>query len=227
MRYAILLDGSFMLFRLRGISPTRAVPTSADVVAECERVRNHPLLAGHDMLRILFYDAPPLSGSIPALTGGNDNLGRTAMYKERRKLLDELELAPNFALRLGELAFGGYRMRNGAQSPAKSVLAGNVSIDRLEPIITQKGVDMRIGLDIARLSLRERVDTIAVTTGDSDFIPAFKFARREGVRVYLHTLGGPVKRELKAHADLVLEFSHNGGKAAPMSHTIAAHDLRK
>lgn len=39
---------------------------------------------------------------------------------------------------------------------------------------------------------------------DCDMIPAFKFARREGIRVYLDRLGGPVKRELKAHVDLVL-----------------------
>ena len=70
--------------------------------------------------------------------------------------------------------------------------------------IEQKGVDLRIGLDIARLALRQLVDTLVVVTGDSDMIPAFKFARSEGIRVFLDHLGGPVKRELKAHADLVL-----------------------
>jgi len=41
-------------------------------------------------------------------------------------------------------------------------------------------------------------------TGDSDLVPAMKFARREGIKVYLKALGHPVRRELKAHADLVL-----------------------
>lgn len=74
------------------------------------------------------------------------------------------------------------------------------------PHIEQKGVDLRIGLDIARLALRENVRIIVVVTGDSDLVPAFKFARREGVRVYLDTLGrsSGVRRELKAHADIVL-----------------------
>ena len=74
------------------------------------------------------------------------------------------------------------------------------------PDIEQKGVDLRIGLDIARLALREKVRVIVVVTGDSDLVPAFKFARREGVRVYLDTLGRTthVRRELKAHADVVL-----------------------
>jgi len=69
--------------------------------------------------------------------------------------------------------------------------------------VQQKGVDLRIGLDIALLSLRQLASSIVVVTGDSDLIPAFKFARREGMRVYLDHLGGPVRRELKAHADIV------------------------
>ena len=61
-----------------------------------------------------------------------------------------------------------------------------------------------MGLDIARLSLRGLVSVIVIATGDSDLVPAFKFARREGVRVYLDHMGLNVRRELKAHADLVL-----------------------
>lgn len=74
----------------------------------------------------------------------------------------------------------------------------------LVPNIEQKGVDLRIGLDIARLSIRQLAQVIVVVTGDSDMIPAFKFARREGVRVYLDHMGHGVKRDLKAHTDLIL-----------------------
>jgi uncharacterized LabA/DUF88 family protein len=76
--------------------------------------------------------------------------------------------------------------------------------DDVELHLEQKGVDLRLGLDIARLALRQLVDTLVVVTGDSDMIPAFKFARREGLRVLLDHLGGPIRRELRAHADLVL-----------------------
>lgn len=62
---------------------------------------------------------------------------------------------------------------------------------------------MRIGIDISWLAMRRLVTTLVVVTGDSDFIPVFKLARREGVRVYLETLGHGVRHELKAHADLV------------------------
>ena len=55
----------------------------------------------------------------------------------------------------------------------------------LVPNIEQKGVDLRIGLDIARFALARSVQSLIVVTGDSDLIPAFKFARREGLRLFL------------------------------------------
>ena len=47
---------------------------------------------------------------------------------------------------------------------------------------------------------------LVLVSGDSDMVPAMKFARREGVRIFLHTLGNAtgVREELKAHADVVL-----------------------
>ncbi len=43
--------------------------------------------------------------------------------------------------------------------------------------LCQKGVDMRIGLDIASMTLEHQVDTLVLVTGDSDFVPAAKLAR--------------------------------------------------
>jgi uncharacterized LabA/DUF88 family protein len=107
------------------------------------------------------------------------------------------------ALRAGETAvhgweLGGAALRDIVKHGARALVAND-----LVPNIEQKGVDLRIGLDIARLSLCKLVDVIVVVTGDSDMIPAFKFARREGVRVYLDYMGHTVRRELKVHTDLV------------------------
>lgn len=63
-------------------------------------------------------------------------------------------------------------------------------------------------MDMARLALREQVRAVVVVTGDSDFVPAFKFVRTEGVRVILEPLGHNVRLELKQHADLVLDIDH-------------------
>ena len=71
------------------------------------------------------------------------------------------------------------------------------------PDLVQKGVDIRIGLDIAWISLKRTYDVLVLVTGDSDFIPAMKFARREGLKVYVEPMGHGIRRELRAHADFV------------------------
>ena len=51
---------------------------------------------------------------------------------------------------------------------------------------------------------------LVLVTGDSDFVPVTKFARKEGLKVYLDTMDIRLRRELKAHVDLLLR--HGGGK---------------
>ncbi len=70
--------------------------------------------------------------------------------------------------------------------------------------MTQKGVDIKIGLDLAWIALKRVVDVIVLVTGDSDFVAVMKFARKEGLKVILSPMGHSVRRELKAHADLVI-----------------------
>jgi uncharacterized LabA/DUF88 family protein len=70
--------------------------------------------------------------------------------------------------------------------------------------LRQKGVDMRIGLDIASMTLKRQVDTLILVTGDSDFVPAAKLARREGVEFLLDPLWQQVSDELSEHVDGVV-----------------------
>lgn len=65
----------------------------------------------------------------------------------------------------------------------------------------QKGVDMRIGLDIASITLKGQADTIVLVTGDSDFVPAAKLARREGIEFLLDPMWQSVNDELHEHVD--------------------------
>jgi len=65
----------------------------------------------------------------------------------------------------------------------------------------QKGVDMRIGIDIASLTLKGQVDTIILVAGDSDFVPAAKLARREGIEFILDPLWQEVNADLFEHID--------------------------
>lgn len=67
--------------------------------------------------------------------------------------------------------------------------------------LRQKGVDMRIGIDIASVTLKKQVDTIVLVSGDSDFVPAAKLARREGVEFILDPLWQNVNEDLFEHID--------------------------
>ena len=65
----------------------------------------------------------------------------------------------------------------------------------------QKGVDMRIGLDIASLAFKKQVDQIVFVAGDSDFVPAAKLARREGIDFLLDPMWSTIHAELHEHVD--------------------------
>lgn len=67
--------------------------------------------------------------------------------------------------------------------------------------LRQKGVDMRIGLDIASIALKKQSETIILVSGDSDFVPAAKLARREGMEIILDPLWQKVHDDLFEHID--------------------------
>ncbi|MBI2924387.1 MAG: NYN domain-containing protein [Verrucomicrobia bacterium] len=151
-----------------------------------------------------FYDAPPANGLLKnPIDGSTLNLATTPHFRQYTSLIDALEMKPNFAVRRGEVVVHGWKLGSQAFDAMLKAPRAPTGQD-IVPNIEQKGVDLRIGLDIARLALREMVEIIVVVTGDSDLVPAFRFARREGVRVYLDHLGHGVRRDLKAHADIVL-----------------------
>jgi uncharacterized LabA/DUF88 family protein len=67
--------------------------------------------------------------------------------------------------------------------------------------LRQKGVDMRIGIDIASLSLKKQADTLILVAGDSDFVPAAKLARREGIDFILDPMWQHINDDLFEHID--------------------------
>jgi uncharacterized LabA/DUF88 family protein len=202
-QFAILLDGAFVTRKLQ--TCLQRFPTAEDVESVCARIRNHPLLRDLSLLRIYFYSAPPAAGRVMnPLDGSELDLSATAPAARFSKLHDALELKPDFALRLGECVAQGWHLRPSVQTEPRK-LQRHLKADDFVPKIEQKGVDLRIGLDMARLALCRLVRTGVVVTGDSDFVPALKFARREGLRVYVDPMGHGVRRGLKAHADRIID----------------------
>jgi len=67
--------------------------------------------------------------------------------------------------------------------------------------ISQKGVDMKIGLDVASLAYKGLVKRIILISGDSDFVPAAKLARREGIDFILDPMWSNIHDDLYEHID--------------------------
>ena len=158
-------------------------------------------------MRIYYYDAPPSQETVKLPVSGADYaLSTTDRARNAQSLYDQLEMKEGLALRMGETRLSPFHWAiklNKAKQLIKQPRP--LQDDDFALDVGQKGVDMRIGLDMARLALRDMVRAVVVVTGDSDFVPAFKFVRREGVKVMLCTLGHKgARRELRAHADFVI-----------------------
>jgi len=219
-RYAVLLDGGFVRRKLEGLKRRAAgaesaagrssesyFPTAEEILGYVGQLVAHPRLAGMELLRIYFYDAPPLRGTekLP-ISRKSIDFGAHPSYALNRRLQDTLAQSPDVALRRGELAFRGWKVSREALADLERE-PRPLRPEDFVPEIEQKGVDLRLGLDMAVLAIKRIVDIAVLVTGDADLVPAMKLARREGLRVYLDPMGNPVRPSLTEHADFVLRVT--------------------
>jgi uncharacterized LabA/DUF88 family protein len=197
---AILLDGGHVLHHLPNL--LNAEITAKHVEQLAQTLLQHPKSGGRSLYRVFFYHSPPYSGRHKnPLTEEEIDFEKVGTTPRNRKLFDQIELSEEFALRRGELKFHGWKLTDRAATALEP--GYNLTAQDIEPNLRQKQVDMKIGLDIAWLAIKRIVDAILLVTGDADFVPAMKFARREGVKVLLFSFQSLV-RDLKAHADLII-----------------------
>lgn len=156
------------------------------------------------MHRVLYYDCPPYaqdSGRFlhpidPARTPTS-----TRYQNFWNSVLSLLKSKPYFAVRLGEVSFDGWAITDKAAAEIITQARPPVA-DDFQPVLRQKGVDLRIGLDVPLMAKDRLIDRIVIVSGDADIVPAMKVARREGVQVVLTSLGHHIKASLREHADL-------------------------
>lgn len=183
-KFAILIDGSFLKKRL---GSTQAPISAQTVVDFTEKTKTHLEVSELTLHRVYYYDAEPFSGTRlkPLTNKGTINFAQKDMYKSNMDLLRKLKEQPFFAVRLGEVSFRGWIVKPQILDAKKQIDKVEIKADDIIPNIQQKGVDMKVSLDISSLALKDHVDVIVMITGDSDFIPAMKFARQEGKQIYL------------------------------------------
>lgn len=206
VKTAILIDGAFYRRRAYTLYGDKTPKDRADELEwYCKRhIREEKEIC--TLYRVFYYDCPPMDKKIyhPFLKKQID-FGKTDDYKWATDFFKELTHKRKFALRLGRLA------EEQAQfvikpSITRKLLNGSISLEELSEKdfsldVSQKGVDMRIGIDISSLAYKKQVDRIILISGDSDFVPASKQARREGIDFILDPMRSPIKDDLFEHID--------------------------
>jgi uncharacterized LabA/DUF88 family protein len=194
MDTAFLIDGAFV--RKKFHSVMKKDITAVDVRGIVRSIIAE--LKFQDMqYRVYFYDCPPYSGKtrLP-ITHTPYDFETTPQYGKMTQLLKDIKLLPFFAVREGLLSFQGWTLKKSCYG--KSPLTD----DCFAPNLKQKGVDIKIGLDVAWVSFNKIAPNVILVTGDSDFIPVVKTARRSGVFVYLFTFAHNIKPELCENVDV-------------------------
>ena len=207
MKTAILVDGGFYRRRAQAkIGDKTGVERARELDNYCRRHLSEKNQPKHHLYRIFYYDCPPMNKKVyhPFLKQQID-FSKSDLNLWMEDFFSELKTRRKFALRLGRLAAGqaGYTLR---PSVVKKLCAGKMSFEDLKERdfvidVDQKGVDMKIGLDIASLAYKRQVDQIVLISGDSDFVSAAKLARREGIDFVLDPLGSNISADLFEHID--------------------------
>lgn len=147
------------------------------------------------------------------------NLGQTVEAQFRIAFHNALKSKRKVALRLGRLD-----ERNAAWQLRPGVLTSLLRREREFATLQdddfiyyarQKIVDTKIGLDIALLSEKKLVGRIVLVAGDSDFVPAAKHARREGIDFILDPMWNPIAPDLHEHIDGLRSTARNPRMAGP------------
>jgi uncharacterized LabA/DUF88 family protein len=120
------------------------------------------------------------------------------VFDQTDNWLLQLSRKDMFAVRRGVLKFRGWKPRTVPVPPQPP------TDNDFEPVFEQKGVDMRIGLDVAAFSENKAVERVILISNDTDCVPAMKYARRAGLQtVTIKLPDASVASELQYHSDFV------------------------
>lgn len=165
----------------------------------------HKHANGNDLYRIYYYDCMPFDKRVHhPITKKVIDFKKTSQYKFRIEFFEELKKKRKMALRLGTLKDS----KNWSLRPAvtKDLLAGKIKLEDIQEDdvtydLRQKGIDMKIGVDITSLAIKKFVSQIVLISGDADFVPASKMARREGIDFILDPMWNNIDDSLFEHID--------------------------
>lgn len=179
MDIAILLDGDFtrrLVTRKLGRSPS-----AAEIEAFCRSI----LIVHESLFKTYYYDCPPFSEQrVQPVSQTIRDFGISHVHQQATVFQNDIKRNPFFKYRRGHLSFDGWTLKQTSIDNLIKTPRPLIDAD-FEPILRQKQVDMKIGIDVAKLSIKKSVERILLATSDADFIPAIDFAKTHKIEVVL------------------------------------------
>ena len=228
LKTAILVDGSFFVQRVnyfkRKYFSAQPDLSAEQYIAILQGVTNRHLSSDkksrrystHYLYRIFYYDSAPLDLSIHLPLQEKDETNKRIIHFSklpenicRLGILERLRTQRKVALRMGSIKHHKqWKLKDGV---LKKILARDLNVAELKNEhfyfeSQQKGVDIKLGIDIATLAYEKLVDQIVLIAGDSDFVPAAKLARTKGIDFVLDCLRGHIDPALNEHIDGLNSF---------------------
>lgn len=156
----------------------------------------HAVIAkGEELSRVFYYDCRPYQGETPLPVSGD-----LFQFKSGGGWLDELASRDYFCVRTGLLKFRGWKPKS------IPLPASGLSDHDFRPDFEQKGIDLKIGLDLAGMFERKAADRIILVAADTDLIPAMTLARHTATQlVGIDFPNSPLHGEILSHFDIMRE----------------------
>jgi uncharacterized LabA/DUF88 family protein len=157
---AILVDGGYVhKLAKRDFSRRIHLEHLANLFLETRKTIESKVLRSFGSVVAFYYDCPPYMSNPPT----EDEIQR---LNKKERFFDRLRHELGVEVKEGYLRLVGYGTTG-------------------EPIFEQKGVDMRLGLDLAQMSWSGQISHAAIVAGDGDFYPAVEAAKTNGTAVWL------------------------------------------
>lgn len=209
---AILVDGDYYRVRSMNLWGKKSAKDRADELYQYCMLHISEPTEPRELYRLFYYDCPPMTRTIKHPLNGVDvdyaSMPGTKWSNDFYRYISEKHRS---ALRMGELAesTASYILKDNVMD---DLLSGRKSIDSLREDdfrvdVKQKGVDMRVGLDVAALAYGRYVDQIILIAGDSDFLPAIKMARKNGLDFILDPMKQKPKHTMIEHVDSIETYT--------------------
>lgn len=206
VKTAVLIDGGFFHKAYRRHYPGAKGHTAVQVARNMHKMAlDHANWDNGELYRIFYYDCAPFTKRTHnPISKRLIDFSKTPQHPFQTELLEELKRLRKVATRLGELHDGqGWQIH---PRVLKELLTGKRPFSGLSDNdvfydLKQKGVDIKVGIDIASLAYKRFVGRIVLVSGDSDFVSAARLARREGIDFILDPMRNHVKPSLFEHID--------------------------